>query len=181
MPPAISRARSGARAVKGPAKSASTLHPMREREYAEWLEEAIRGYAADKVEAGQWREDTSLELSRNEFHELLPQGLQTPDNHLYTIVGPELEAVGVLWFAVKAKFAARIAYVYDVSVRPDHRRHGHALRAFHALEEEARRLGLSGIALHVFGHNKGAQELYAKLGFQPTNISLYKPIAAQST
>ena len=57
-------------------------------------------------------------------------------------------------------------------------REGHALRAFVALEDEVRRLGLSGIALHVFGHNTGAQALYAKLGFHPTNISLYKPVAA---
>jgi len=44
------------------------------------------------------------------------------------------------------------------------------------LEDEVRRLDLSGIALHVFGRNKGAQALYAKLGFQPTNISLFKPV-----
>lgn len=43
-------------------------------------------------------------------------------------------------------------------------------------EDEVRKLGLFGIALHVFGHNNGAQALYAKLGYQPTNISLFKPI-----
>ena len=30
--------------------------------------------------------------------------------------------------------------------------------------------------IHVVGHNTGAQALYAKLGYQPTNISLFKPI-----
>jgi ribosomal protein S18 acetylase RimI-like enzyme len=82
----------------------------------------------------------------------------------------------MLWFAVKKKFDARIAYVFDVSVRPERQREGHAMRALVALEEEVRRLGLSGIALHVFGHNAGARALYDRLGFQPTNISLFKPV-----
>jgi ribosomal protein S18 acetylase RimI-like enzyme len=61
-------------------------------------------------------------------------------------------------------------------VLPERQREGHAFRAFLDLEAEVQRLGLSGIALHVFGHNTGAQALYAKLGFQPTNISLFKPV-----
>jgi len=40
----------------------------------------------------------------------------------------------------------------------------------------ARTLGLSGIALHVFGHNSGAQALYASLGYQITNLNLFKPL-----
>ncbi len=86
-------------------------------------------------------------------------------------------AVGMLWFAVQTRSGRRIAYVYDVAVRPERQRQGHALRAFRALEAEALRLGLTGIALHVFGHNRGAQALYARLGFEPTNIQLFKPLA----
>ena len=70
----------------------------------------------------------------------------------------------MLWFAVKKKFGADIAYVFDVSIRPERQREGHAARAFLALEEQVRRLGLTGIALHVFGHNDAARALYAKLG-----------------
>jgi predicted GNAT family acetyltransferase len=31
-------------------------------------------------------------------------------------------------------------------------------------------------ALHVFGHNTTAQALYAKLGYSPTNINLFKAL-----
>ena len=149
---------------------------MTEPEYTAWLEVTIPGYAADKVASGQWSEEDSLALSRKEYAELLPQGLETPDNYLFTITDAQAIAVGVLWFAVKTKFSARVANVFDVSVCPARQREGHAFRAFLALEDEVRRLGLSGIALHVFGHNKAAQALYAKLGFQPTNIALFKPV-----
>jgi ribosomal protein S18 acetylase RimI-like enzyme len=149
---------------------------MTTSEYAEWVEESIPGYAADKVASGQWSQEESLALSRKENAELLPLGLDTPENHFYAIVDSHSVAVGMLWFAVKKKFDARIAYVFDVSIRPERQREGHAMRAFLALEEEARRLGLSGIALHVFGHNAGARALYERLGFEPTNISLFKPV-----
>jgi hypothetical protein len=37
-------------------------------------------------------------------------------------------------------------------------------------------LGLSGIALHVFGHNAGALAPYTKLGFHTTDINMFKPM-----
>ena len=156
----------------------TALRPMVQSEYAAWLDEAIPEYAADKVASGQWAQEASLELSRKENDELLPQGLETPDNHFYTIVDSESNAVGMLWFAVKTKFNAPVAYVFDISISAERRREGHAYRAFLALEAEVQKLGLSGIALHVFGHNTAAQSLYARLGFRPTNISLFKSVGA---
>jgi len=152
------------------------LRPMTQPEYAAWLAATIPAYAADKVASGQWAEDAALALSKKEYGELLPQGLATPDNHLFMILDQEAAPVGVLWFAVKTKFNARIAFVFEVAVLEARRRQGYAKQALLALEDEVRKLGLSGIALHVFGHNTGAQALYATLGYQPTNISLFKPI-----
>ncbi|MBK8741723.1 MAG: GNAT family N-acetyltransferase [Betaproteobacteria bacterium] len=149
---------------------------MAESEYAAWVAAAIPDYAADKVTSGQWSAEASLELSWKEHDALLPQGMATPDNHFFTILDARSAPVGMLWFAVQTRFNARIAYVYDVGVRPERQREGHALRAFAALEDEVRKLGLAGIALHVFGHNTGARALYARLGYQPTNISLYKQL-----
>ncbi len=154
----------------------SALRPMSDLEFTTWLAEAVPAYAADKVASGQWAQDAALDLSKKEHAQLLPQGRLSADNHLYSIVDAEGAAVGVLWFAVRTKFNARIAYVFNIDVWPQHQRHGHGRRAFEALEGEVQRLGLAGIALHVFGHNTGAQALYAKLGFQPTNISLYKAV-----
>jgi len=154
----------------------SVLRPLTEPEFAKWREATIPAYAADKVASGQWAKAESLERSRKEYDELLPQGRNTPDHYFFAIVDSDSVAVGVLWFAVMKKFESRIAYVYDVAIDPGRRREGHAERAFTELEDEIRELGLAGIALHVFGHNTVAQALYAKLGFKPTNISLFKPV-----
>jgi ribosomal protein S18 acetylase RimI-like enzyme len=96
-------------------------------------------------------------------------------------VGQEGLPVGALWFAVETRFDSRVAYVYDIVIHESHRRRGHATRAFKALEDDARALGLAGIALHVFGHNTQAQALYAKLGYGPTNIELFKLGSRSST
>ena len=153
------------------------LRPITEAEYAAWIEIVVPEYAADKVASGQWPEASALALSRREYGELLPQGKDTADNHLCTILGAEGQPVGTLWFAAKERAGRRIAYVYDIYVTPPHRRQGHAFRAFRALEDEVARFGLGGIGLHVFGHNHAAQALYAKLGYVATNIHLFKPVA----
>jgi ribosomal protein S18 acetylase RimI-like enzyme len=152
------------------------LVAMTESDYKAFAAEALPAYAADKVASGEWTQEDSAELSRKSFAELLPQGFATPDMYFFTIRNDDDNAVGVLWIAAKQRGAKRIAYVYNVSVAAGHRRRGHASRAFRMLEDEARKLGLEGIALHVFGHNPVAQALYAKLGYEATNINMYKPV-----
>jgi ribosomal protein S18 acetylase RimI-like enzyme len=149
---------------------------MLEREFIAWRERAIPSYAKEKVLSGQWAAAESLALSKQAHDELLPQGLATPDNHFHTITDEELTAVGTLWFAVKLSGDTRLAYVFDVHIYPEHQRKGHAFRAFRWLEQRALELDLSGVALHVFGHNVAAQALYSKLGFKPTNINLIKHV-----
>jgi ribosomal protein S18 acetylase RimI-like enzyme len=152
---------------------------MTQAEYLRWHAQAIARYAADKVASGQWSREESLERSAREHAELLPLGLASPDNFLFTVVDPQGEPVGVLWYGLQRRFGDRVAYVYEIDIVPQRRRQGHALRAFRALEAEVRAQGLAGLALHVFGHNAAARALYEKLGFLPTNISLFRAVGAR--
>ena len=158
----------------------TVLVAMSESEYVQFVERAIPAYAAQKVESGQWLLEESFELATKSFNDLLPQGRATPNSHFFTIMDAAQVAVGMVWIAEQKRADKRIAYVYDVSIKPQHQRRGHATRAFRALEVEIRAMGLSGIALHVFGHNGSAHALYIKLGYQTTNINMYKSIEATS-
>ena len=151
---------------------------MNAAEFQSWLETAIPVYAAEKVASGHWSKDTAEEMSRKEHEELLPQGIASDGNHFFIILDSGDQAVGVLWFAVKLKVGLPIAYVFNVEIQPEHRCKGHARRAFEDLENEVASLGLHGIALHVFGHNTAGRALYASLGYEATNINLFKHVRA---
>lgn len=149
---------------------------MSDEQYAAFITTSIAGYADDKVTSGQWAVDQSLELSRKVYEDLLPQGRQTADNYLFSVLDDQATAVGTLWIGMKEFAGKRAAYIYDIWVSPEYRRRGHATRALAAAEEEARKLGLCGIGLHVFGHNSEARALYEALGYRATNINMFKPL-----
>jgi ribosomal protein S18 acetylase RimI-like enzyme len=151
------------------------LVPMGEEGFASFIETSVTGYADDNVAAGRWTADQALGLSRAEFVRLLPQGLATPNNHLYEIRDETGgRTVGFLWFATTVRGNAKAAYVYQLEVHPEFRRRGHARAAFQAMESMAVAMGLSSIGLHVFGHAPGAQALYGSLGYQVTGINMQK-------
>jgi ribosomal protein S18 acetylase RimI-like enzyme len=152
-----------------------TLRPMVQAEYDAWVAHVIADYAAEKVAAGNWTADEALDRSRNEVADLLPQGAATPQQHLFSVVAEgEPEPVGVLWFAEIGE--RRQAFVYDLEIHPPYRRRGYAEGAMRAAEAEARALDLETIALHVFGHNRAARALYAKLGYEETNVNMAKRV-----
>jgi ribosomal protein S18 acetylase RimI-like enzyme len=153
-----------------------TLVLMTDTEYAVFVSKSIRGYANDKIASGHWSEAEALELARHSFDALLPQGLATPEHYLFTIRGDGAHTVGGLWMALQKRAGKLIAYIYDVYISARHRRRGYGAAAFVALENKARDMGFYGIALHVFGHNSGAQAFYAKLGFMATDINMFKSL-----
>lgn len=160
----------------------SALHPkvsleaMSDADFAAFVDATIPAYAADKVASGQWLEGQAVDLARKSLEELLPHGCMTADQHLYNVIDGAGRRVGTLWIAATEQGGQRIAYVYDIVIRPEYRRQGNAMRALGAAEVEARRLGLCGIGLHVFGHNVGARRLYEKLGYRITNLNMFKAL-----
>ncbi|MEQ1515836.1 MAG: GNAT family N-acetyltransferase [Usitatibacteraceae bacterium] len=155
------------------------LVPMNAAQFAHYVEASIAPFAQDKIRSGQWPATDALRLARESMEESLPLGLTTPDNYLYVMQDAlTKETVGMLWIAAQTRGDAKVAYIYDIEVNAEHRRKGYATAAFAALESRVQALGLSGIALHVFGHNAEAQALYVKLGFQTTNINMFKALAS---
>lgn len=155
--------------------TAPVLAPMSAESYARFLETSVSGYASQNVASGRWPAHDALARSQAEYDKLLPQGMATPDNHLFDIRDPRTdETVGSLWVAATDRGGARIAFVYDIRIHPGHRRQGHAKRAFAALEPFVKSLGLSTIGLHVFAFNTEARALYESLGYGVTSVNMHK-------
>jgi ribosomal protein S18 acetylase RimI-like enzyme len=149
------------------------LDPMTEPEFGSFRESGIRGYAQDKIDSGEWAPEEALDLSRADYRRLLPNGLQSPDQHLFTVRDAESgEPAATLWLALRLRGGSAEAYVYDIEVREPFRGRGYGRATMLAGIEKARELGAQTMGLHVFGHNKIAQALYRSLGFAETNISM---------
>jgi ribosomal protein S18 acetylase RimI-like enzyme len=154
----------------------TTLTPMNLAEFEAFCDRSIPTFAGQKVQAGAWSVAEAPLLAHNLFAEMLPQGSATRGQFFFVIRDGAGREIGSLWFAVEKRGGESAGFVYDIEIRPEHRRKGHASRALRALDDKARGLGLIGIGLHVFGHNEGAQALYRSLGYATTDISMFKTL-----
>jgi ribosomal protein S18 acetylase RimI-like enzyme len=151
--------------------------PMTETEFQAYLEEDIQRYAEEHVKAGNWHPSEALEKSRREHQQLLPEGLASRNQYLFSIVNEELGArVGIIWFAINAERPRPSAFIYDFVIFAEYRRRGYGTQALAAMEEQVRALGAETIALHVFGHNHIAQALYKKTGYEVTGLHMTKQL-----
>ena len=147
------------------------LAPLQQEDFERFLEQEIRGYAEDHVRNGNWPEDSALERSRQEFERLLPDGVHTKDQYLWSLVEGETK-VGVLWVQVRDQKA----FIYDFVIDELFRGKGYGKQALSAMDEQLKSMGVESVSLHVFGDNITAQELYKKMGYQITGIHMKKEL-----
>jgi ribosomal protein S18 acetylase RimI-like enzyme len=148
---------------------------MTDEYFAAYVERSIPSYAAEHVKAGNWTEAEALDKARASFDELLPMGVATQDNFLYTVEETQSgETVGLIWFRVDRSKIEPEAFVYDLLICADFRRRGYGRAAMEAMIGELRGLGVHRVALHVFGHNSGAIDFYRSLGFETADLVMAK-------
>jgi ribosomal protein S18 acetylase RimI-like enzyme len=138
------------------------LAPMSPGEYDEFIERTLREYIRESARATSMEPEEADKFGRKQFADLLPEGQQTTGQHFRKLRTSAGEVVGDLWFAEQPP---RV-FIYDLVIDTSQRGRGIGSAAPAALEEEARRLGATEIALHVFSHNTGAIRLYERLGYE---------------
>jgi ribosomal protein S18 acetylase RimI-like enzyme len=153
----------------------SKLIPMTKLEYDEYLKHLIPDYAADNVRAGYWDESEALEKSRQQIGTLLPEGLQTKDHYIYTLVDGE-QTVGMIWMKAELGRAVKSGFIFDVMVAEEFRGKGYGRQLMLLIEEKARELDLKSIGLHVFAYNKVAKNLYESLGYEVSSLNMIKKL-----
>lgn len=153
------------------------LVPMTPVEFNNYIEIAIREYAEEHVQAGNWSEARSLEASRAEFSALLPDGVASTGQYLFTIVDDSTGAVvGMIWYADRPRAGRPAAFVYDFRIDEKFRRQGYATWAMYALDEILKARGINQVSLHVFGNNRAAWALYEKVGYQVSDLLMVKQL-----
>ena len=98
--------------------------PLRDDEFAAWLEHTRDGYAADMIDGGI-PEDEAREKAARDLARLLPAGRRTPGHVIHVLEDKTSgERRGVLWFAEETRGNRKIAYVYDVEIDEPYRGRG---------------------------------------------------------
>ncbi len=148
-----------------------------EPEFAKWRESSVREYAADKVRAGSSDEEHSIGNSEKEYNSILPDGLETNGQYLYSVVDErDNQRVGIIWYGEIRGDRKDIIFIYDILIDERFRGRGYGTATLRLVEERARELGKKRITLHVFAHNERARKLYEELGYRPTNVMMAKDL-----
>ncbi|MCW2925246.1 MAG: family N-acetyltransferase [Thermoleophilia bacterium] len=157
------------------------LRPMRPDEFDRFHERSRREYIDEIAANGAGGRAAAEAKADRDLAELLPDGLASPDQHVYAIVAGDGDQVGELWLGLRGPEGDREAFGYDFWVRPELRGGGIGRRAMAAAAEEARRLGAVRLALNVFGDNARARHLYESFGFRVTSTNMAMRLAEVPT
>ena len=152
------------------------LEPMTEEEFAVYIAKAVRSYADAHVRAGDVEPEEALGRAQKDYDELLPEGLRSKNQHLFTVFHETLGAVGLAWFEFKERGGKKSAYLFDIELREDLRGQGLGRGALELVEEQMRVLGARSVGLNVFGYNHAARALYEKMGYQITGMGMKKAL-----
>jgi ribosomal protein S18 acetylase RimI-like enzyme len=159
-----------ARPVAAPSRV--TLRPMSAEEYDGYRGQLVTGYADDIFRLGSFADmAAALEASEQSTRELLPDGTDTPGQHLWTAYDGD-DPVGILGIQVEAP----AAYIFDIEVHADRRRRGYGREILDAGALAAIELGATRLGLNVFGHNPGARAMYEQAGYDTTEHSYRIPV-----
>lgn len=157
------------------------LVPMTEPEFSRYLEAAVRSYAEAHLKAGDCDADEALTLAQADYDSLLPQGLATPGQHLFSIRAQSVDGnIGMAWFELRERRGRKSAFIYDFQIEEPYRGKGHGASSLRAVEKAAAAMGALRISLNVMGWNHVARALYEKQGFTVTGMGMTKLIASGS-
>ena len=148
---------------------------MTEVEFLAWLPGVRDGYTDDMVRNGGAEANAAREKAEQDTERLFPGGRPTSEQLVF-VIETEGERVGELWLCEREGDFRHVLWVFDVQVDEQHRGRGFARAAMEFAEQEARRRGLSHVALNVFGGNEQARGLYRSLGYTEDAISMSKAV-----
>jgi GNAT superfamily N-acetyltransferase len=148
---------------------------MRNDEFEVWLPRVRARYAAEMVEYGGFVEDAARAKAASDLAGLFPGNRPSPDQSVY-VIEADGQGVGELWVGERPddRLARGLLWVNDVCIDEAQRGRGFGRATMLYAEDEARRRGLAGVGLNVFGGNVAARALYRSLGYTESAVYMTK-------
>lgn len=156
------------------------FQPMSDEDYAAFLRKSIPEYAYDQMRAGNWTSHEAAGKARAEFQQMLPNGPQTPNQHLRIMLDDKGHKMGMVWYFVDTRGERPKAFLIDFFFFSEDRHKGHEKEAFVVLEAELRALGVQRVELQVFSHKTDELALYQNNNFSQVSIFFAKDLGEGS-
>lgn len=150
------------------------LQKMTVNEFSSFKQQEIQSYAKEKQQTEHISLPKAINLAEDTFQSLLPNGIDTEENYLYT-VQDENKTKGHIWLATYQE-NPEIAFIYDVLIYPPFQNQGLGTKTIVLAEQKMKKHGYKFLQLHVFGSNKRAIHVYKKLGLKAADIVMQKEI-----
>lgn len=134
------------------------IRKMTEVEFEDMIKECftlISGYSAIE---GEKQVDWHAQMAK-----LMPNGMESAGNYLYTFLNEEEQVIGYAWCSDKEDSMRLIAYI---GVKEAFRRRGYATQIMEMICRDAKQAGESVMALGVEKNNLPAIHLYERDGFK---------------
>jgi ribosomal protein S18 acetylase RimI-like enzyme len=151
------------------------LQPMTQDEFEAYKVWEVGDYTTAIADNYHLPMDEARTTATKDIDRILNQGLSSPNQFFYNIV-LSAEAgephIGYLWIDVDVQ--SKRGFIVDIYLHPEFRHQGWGRKTLELLEADLKQRGITRIILNVFANNPIAQELYLKLGYQPTGISMQK-------
>ncbi|MBI2082897.1 MAG: GNAT family N-acetyltransferase [Deltaproteobacteria bacterium] len=151
---------------------------MDEDEFKLFAKDSIKSSAEKLKGIRGVSDDEALQEAERQFCSILPQGKSTPNHCLYSLIDTSSKKkIGHLWYGTSKVGQSLQAYLYDIVIIKECQRKGYGFQALSLMEEEAKKMGVQRINLHVLGQNETAARLYRRLGYQVSVMNLFKKLA----
>jgi GNAT superfamily N-acetyltransferase len=148
-----------------------TVQRLTADETAELARDVEPSYAEDVEQSGGVPPDSARRKAAADIAQLL----EDETTAAFRIdVGDD--RVGHLWVGEREVPGGRVLWIYDVFVAEAFRGRGFGREAMLLAEGEARRRGLSLIALNVFGGNDVARRLHRSLDYDEVAVTMRKSL-----
>jgi GNAT superfamily N-acetyltransferase len=143
---------------------------MQDEEFVAWLPLLREEYAQDLVR------DYGMSAASASAQAVVEIDGHRPAGHTVFVIEVDGEPVGHLWLVERRDAFEPTLVVYDIDIDEPFRGRGYGKAAMVFTEEEARRRGLTRVALHVGARNGVARNLYRSLGFEEYEVAMGKRI-----
>lgn len=150
------------------------LRIMSQGEFEHYFQDKIKRFSDVLTENIHEHGDEPSVKAFKQLQSLLPEGIETPNHHLFNIQRGE-QVIGFVW--IKVEEEKKSAFLYEIYIFEEYRGKGFGTETMKRLEGFLQQKEIHYFKLHVFGSNTGARKLYEELGFEVAGINMLKSLS----